>query len=114
GSSRSAPIRTRSPSYPSSRRVTAAVPPASDAPTMTIGGRFIHTSFAVVPMRSPYQGNCSTARARRDVVRSRATSPRLLDDVVGANQHRLRNRGAKAPHRLQVDREIELGRLLHR
>src|SRR5437899_7487541 len=30
-----------SPSNPSSRRVTAAVPPASEAPTITIGGRFI-------------------------------------------------------------------------
>src|SRR2546427_5180875 len=35
-----------------------------------------------------------------------------LDDLVGSNQDRLRDREAEGPRRLDVDHELELGRLL--
>src|SRR5262249_36066903 len=112
----SASSRPRSPWSP---RTTAISPPRAASASAPASSR-APTSMA--------RGRARTSRRSRTGTSSRVTSSisptswgaertargsRLLDDLIRPAQQRLGQSEAEGPGRLQVDGEIELGRLLH-
>src|SRR5437867_3011734 len=90
-----------SPSNPSSRRVTAAVPPASEAPTIAIGGRSISPPvYRPTPAREPTGERRKSSLSRRRRRRSREQACGARHGATGGARHGARpaGRGGAAVH----------------